>query len=329
MNPFTPDLLECLAAIVEEGGFERAAKRLSITQSAVSQRLHALEAQVGTVLVVRGRPLKPTPAGRLLIKHTMQIRLLHTDLEHDLRSLSPGTSGSAREEERVSVAVNADSIATWALPAFDLLVRRGLPLEIIADDQDFTQDWLREGQVLGCVTTLKRPLRGCKVVALGAMQYVAVASHAAIARYCPDGLSPQSFRKMPFIAYNRKDDLQSDFMSRALHLKQVNLNQCFVPSSEGQVRAVLAGWGACVLPELLVHPELASGKLINLAPGTSLSVNLYWHCWNLDSAVLNSLSAAIVSTAAKVLSPMSSPATDPPARIATTTRKIAGPESHY
>ena len=320
MNPFTPDLLECLAAIVEEGGFERAAKRLSITQSAVSQRLHTLEAQVGTVLIIRGRPLKATPAGRLLLKHTMQIRLLHTDLEHDLRNLSPGTSGSAREEERVSVAVNADSIATWALPAFNKLVCDGLPLEIIADDQDFTQDWLREGQVLGCVTTLKQALRGCKVISLGAMEYVAVASRAAITKFCPDGLSPQSFRKMPFIAYNRKDDLQSDFMSRALRLKQVNLNQCFVPSSEGQVRAVMAGWGACVLPELLVRPEIASGQVINLAPGTSLSVNLYWHCWNLDSAVLNSLSAAIVSTAAKALSP------NPPLRAGTVGTKEKQPE---
>ena len=117
MNRFAPDLLECLAAIVEEGGFERAAKRLSITQSAVSQRLRCLETQAGTVLIVRGRPLKPTPAGRLLLKHTMQLRLLHTDLEHDLHKLSPGTSGSAREEDRVSIAINADSIATWALPA--------------------------------------------------------------------------------------------------------------------------------------------------------------------------------------------------------------------
>jgi LysR family transcriptional regulator (chromosome initiation inhibitor) len=58
MSTFDPDALECLAAILEEGGFERAAQRLSITQSAVSQRLRALEAQVGTVLVVRSRPLK-------------------------------------------------------------------------------------------------------------------------------------------------------------------------------------------------------------------------------------------------------------------------------
>ncbi len=301
MNAFTPDLLECLAAIIEEGGFEKAAARLSITQSAVSQRLRTLETLAGTVLLVRGRPLKPTPAGRLLLKHTMQMRLLHTDLEHDLRKLSPGASGSAREEDRVSIAVNADSIATWALPAFDVLVRQGLPLEIITDDQDFTQDWLREGQVLGCVTTLKQALRGCKVVSLGAMDYVAVASPSAIERFCPGGLSAHSFRKLPFVAFNRKDDLQAEFVSHALRLKQVSLNQCFVPSSEGQVRAVLAGWGASVIPELLARPYLATGQLTNLAPSAAMSVNLYWHCWNLDSAVLNALTTAVTSAAEQSL----------------------------
>ena len=301
MTPITPDLLECLAAIVEEGGFEKAAKRLSITQSAVSQRLRTLETQTGTVLIVRGRPLKPTPAGRLLLKHTMQMRLLHTDLEHDLRKLSPSTTGTTQTEDRVSIAVNADSIATWALPAFAGLIKSGLPLEIIVDDQDFTQEWLREGQVLGCVTTLKKALRGCKVVSLGAMDYVAVASREAIQKYCPDGFTQHSFRKMPFIAFNRKDDLQSEFISRTFRLKQVHLNQCFVPSSEGQVRAVLDGWGASVVPELLVRPMLEEGRLINLAPTSVLQVSLYWHCWNLDSAVLNSLTAAVIAEAGRSL----------------------------
>ena len=301
MTPITPDLLECLAAIVEEGGFEKAAKRLSITQSAVSQRLRTLETQTGTVLIVRGRPLKPTPAGRLLLKHTMQMRLLHTDLEHDLRKLSPSTTGTTQTEDRVSIAVNADSIATWALPAFAGLIKSGLPLEIIVDDQDFTQEWLREGQVLGCVTTLKKALRGCKVVSLGAMDYVAVANREAVEKYCPDGFTQHSFRKMPFIAFNRKDDLQSEFISRTFRLKQVHLNQCFVPSSEGQVRAVLDGWGASVVPELLVRPMLEEGRLINLAPASALQVSLYWHCWNLDSAVLNSLTAAVIAEAGRSL----------------------------
>ncbi|WP_263772743.1 LysR family transcriptional regulator ArgP [Propionivibrio soli] len=303
MDRFTPDLLECLAAIVEEGGFEKAAQRLSITQSAVSQRLRALETQAGTVLIVRGRPLRPTPAGRLLLKHTMQVRLLHTDLEQELRKLAPGTTGgnSLGESERISIAVNADSIATWALPAFDALVRQGVPLEIITDDQDFTQEWLREGQVLGCVTTLKQALRGCKLVFLGYMDYVAVGSPDTVKRFCPGGLSAHNFRQLPFIAFNRKDDLQTEFVSRAFKLKQAKLNQCFVPSSEGQVRAVLAGWGACVVPEIQVRTELESGELVNLVPNSPLPLGLYWHCWNLDSAVLNALSAAVVDAAAKVL----------------------------
>jgi len=301
MTPITPDLLECLAAIVEEGGFEKAAKRLSITQSAVSQRLRTLETQAGTVLIVRGRPLKPTPAGRLLLKHTMQMRLLHTDLEHDLRKLSPGTTGTSQTEDRVSIAVNADSIATWALPAFAALIKSGLPLEIIVDDQDFTQEWLREGQVLGCVTTLKKALRGCKVVSLGAMDYVAVATREAINRYCPEGFTQHSFRRMPFIAFNRKDDLQAEFIGRTFRLKQVHLNQCFVPSSEGQVRAVLDGWGASVVPELLARPMLEDGRLINLAPASALQISLYWHCWNLDSAVLNSLTSAVIAEAGRSL----------------------------
>ncbi|WP_138513440.1 LysR family transcriptional regulator ArgP [Rhodoferax bucti] len=300
MRTFDSDALECLAAIVEEGGFERAAVRLSITQSAVSQRLRALEAQVGTVLLVRSRPVKATSAGRLLIKHAMQMRLLRADLETDLKDLAPST-GAVREDERISIAINADSIATWALPALDPLVHDGLPLEVITDDQDFTHEWLREGQVLGCVTTLKQALRGCKVQSLGAMQYVVVASADYAAAHCPQGLTPHNFRSIPFVAFNRKDDLPTEFVSRALNLRRVSLSQRFVPSSEGQVRAVLAGWGASIVPELLVQGLLESGQLVNLAPDIRLPVNLYWHCWNLDSEVIDRLTQALSGAAIRLL----------------------------
>jgi LysR family transcriptional regulator (chromosome initiation inhibitor) len=302
MSTFDPAALECLAAIVEEGGFERAAQRLSITQSAVSQRLRALEAQVGTVLIVRSRPLKPTSAGYLLLKHTKQLRLLRADLERDLKELAPSSAGGAREEERVSIAVNADSIATWALPALNDLARQGLPMEIITDDQDFTHEWLREGQVLGCVTTVKQALRGCKVVPLGAMSYVAVAATDYAAAKFPKGLTQHNFREVPFIAFNRKDDMQSEFVGKTFGLKRVTLNQLFVPSSEGQVRAVLAGWGVSVVPELLARGLLAQGQLVNVAPSAALPIQLYWHCWNLESEVLDQLTAALTRAAAEALS---------------------------
>jgi LysR family transcriptional regulator (chromosome initiation inhibitor) len=301
MSSFDPAALECLAAIVEEGGFERAAQRLHVTQSAVSQRLRALEAQVGSVLIVRSRPLRPTSAGQLLLKHTKQLRLLRTDLERDLQDLAPSAPGGTREDERIAIAINADSIATWALDALDGLVRERLPFEIIADDQDFTQEWLRSGQVLGCVTTLKQALRGCKVVPLGSMAYVAVASPDYAQAHLPQGLTAHNFRSVPFLSFNRKDDMQAEFIARSFGLKRVALQHLFVPSSEGQVRAVQAGWGVGVVPELLVREGLAEGRLVNLAPAHALPIELFWHCWNLESAMLDALTAALTATAARVL----------------------------
>ncbi len=303
MTTFDPAALEALAAIVEEGGFERAAQRLNVTQSAVSQRLRALEAMVGTVLVVRSRPLRPTSAGHLLLKHTKQLRLLRADLERDLRDLAPSSTGGTREEERISLAINADSIATWALPALNQLARQGLPLEIITDDQDFTHEWLREGQVLGCVTTVKQALRGCKVVALGAMPYVCVAQAGFAQERLGGALTAHNFRDTPFVAFNRKDDMQAEFVGKAFGLKRVSLHQLFVPSSEGQVRAVLAGWGVSVVPELLVRGLVAQGELVNVAPTASVPVRLYWHCWNLESVVLDQLTAALTQAAGEALSP--------------------------
>ena len=301
MSSYDPAALECLAAIVEEGGFERAAQRLNVTQSAVSQRLRALEALVGSVLIVRSRPLRPTSAGQLLLKHTKQLRLLRADLERDLQELAPSAPGSGREDERISIAINADSIATWALDAVHDLVRQRLPLEIIADDQDFTQEWLRSGQVLGCVTTLKQAMRGCRMVPLGAMHYVAVASSSFAHKHLPNGLTAHNFREVPFLSFNRKDDMAAEFVARTFGLKRVALNYLFVPSTEGQLHAVQAGWAVGVLPELLVRPALAAGEVVDVSPGHTLPIQLYWHCWNLESEVLEALTQALTEASARDL----------------------------
>ncbi|MBI2726246.1 MAG: LysR family transcriptional regulator ArgP [Polaromonas sp.] len=301
MNLFDPSALECFAAVVEEGSYAQAAVRLSITQSAVSQRVRGLELQAGTVLVVRSKPVRATAAGRLLLKHTKQLRLLHTDLQYDLHALTPRANDQNIEAERISIAINADSIATWALPAIDGLVSSGLNVEVIADNQDFTQEWLREGRVLGCVTTVKQPLRGCKMTRLGSMRYVAVASQEIANKHFSDGLGRQNFNAVPFVSFDRKDHMQTELVRKVLGLKNVSLNQLFIPSSEGQVRAVLSGWGASVVPELLVRGLLEQRSLINISPTNSVQVELFWHCWNLDSAILHGLTKALVENAGKSL----------------------------
>ena len=164
MNLLDPAALDCLAALAEAGSFERAAQLLSITQSAVSQRLRSLETQVGQLLVVRARPLRMTEAGKVLLRYARQLQALRADAARELGAIR-------MREEHLPIAVNADSLATWVLGALDPLVRAGqrdgYGIELVVDDQDFTHDRLREGEVLGCVSTVSMALRGCTCQPLG------------------------------------------------------------------------------------------------------------------------------------------------------------------
>lgn len=51
--------------------------------------------------------------------------------------------------------------------------------------------------------------------------------------------------------------------------------------------------GVSVLPELLVRGLIKNGDLVKMAPQITLPVQLFWHCWNLESAVLDSISGAL------------------------------------
>lgn len=103
------------------------------------------------------------------------------------------------------------------------------------------------------------------------------------------------------MAFGRKDDIQAHFAARVVGLPHLRLNQLFVPTSEGRLAAVLDGWGASVVPRLLVQDHMHRGVLTDITPGHTLSVPLYWHCWNLASEVLDQLTAAIAQAAAEAL----------------------------
>jgi LysR family transcriptional regulator (chromosome initiation inhibitor) len=301
--------LQCLAALADDGSFERAALRLNITQSAVSQRMRSLETQVGQLLVVRSRPLRLTEAGKVLLRFARQLQALQSDVARELGvRLSPA--------ERLPIAVNADSLATWVLPALDGVVQRGLRdgfgLELVVDDQDFTHDWLRQGAVLGCVSSVSQALRGCAVQPLGVMRYTAVASPGFVAQHLPGGLTPANFAHLPFVVFNRKDDTQVQWIARAFGLRAPTLQERYVPSSEAYVRAVQMGWGVGVAPELQARPLIASGELVALRPEVTVDVALFWHQWKLlpdtagsspGASLLNEVGQALAEGARWALAP--------------------------
>ena len=67
------------------------------------------------------------------------------------------------------------------------------------------------------------------------------------------------------------------------------------------MHAVCDGWGASVVPHLLVAERIARGELVDLCSGKTLSVPLYWHCWNLHSAVIDRLTQALQQAAGAAL----------------------------
>ncbi len=299
MNEFDPAALNCLAALADEQGFERAAQRLSITQSAVSQRLRALEAQVGQPLVVRSRPLRLTEAGKVLLRFARQLQALRVDVARELgERVAP--------QSRLAIAVNADSLATWVLPALDGLVQQGLRegygLELVVDDQDFTHDSLRQGAVLGCVSTVAEALQGCRVQPLGVMRYVALASPGFMARL-PEGLHAGNFADTPFLVFNRKDDTQVQWVAQAFGVRAPRLRERFVPSSEAYVRAAVMGWGVGVAPEIQVRGLVEAGQLVVLRPDVGVDVALYWHQWQLlgRDALLDRIGQALAEGAQRAL----------------------------
>ena len=303
MKDFDPAALECLAALADDGNFERAAQRLSITQSAVSQRLRSLEAQVGQLLVVRSRPLRLTQPGKVLLRFARQLQAMRADVAREL-----GVDADAGQ--RLPIAVNADSLATWVMPALDALVQAGLSLELIVDDQNFTHDWLRQGAVLGCVSTVSEALRGCQVLPLGVMHYIAVASPGFVNQALPQGLNRANFAQVPFLSFNRKDDMQLQWAARAVGVRQPRLQERFVPSAEAYVRAVLMGWGIGIVPELQVRELLQSGALVTVLPDVGVDLRLFWHQWRLGAdgaapservALLDRIGAALVAGAEAAL----------------------------
>ena len=278
--------LTAFAAVIELGSFDAAAQRLHVTPSAISQRIKALEQRVGQVLVVRQKPCAATPAGVPLLRLAAQTALLEAE------ALAEMAGGSA-QGVRVAVAVNADSMATWFGAVFEHAAE--LLFDVRIEDQDHSARLLREGTVMGAVTTERTPVPGCRVTSLGVMRYVPVASRSYIERHLPQGFTARAAAVAPSLAWNRDDALQ-DLLLRKLFRRDVSRPTHYVPTAEGFGGAVRAGLGWGMFPESLAAPDIADGVFVRVCDAY-LDVPLFWQCWKLDSPLVHAVTDAVRSAA--------------------------------
>lgn len=289
-------LLECLEAVVTEGSFDGAAQVLSITQSAVSQRIRSLEQQVGLPLLYRTRPVQPTPAAQPLLRFSRQVRLLAMETWPEVASSI--TQGHLR------IAVNADSLETWVLPALrPWLEEHDVMLEFVVDDQTLTHARLRNGEVIGSIGSDPISAKGFRAILLGYMPYACVASPAFAEKYFPQGMTISTARKAPALVFNRRDKLQAEHLTRHLGWKEPRFPHHFVPGFTAYLQSALLGYGYGLSPLLQCQSMLDSGQLVDLTPTRRVDVPLYWHTWQLESELIGSLGKALLGGAAAVLNP--------------------------
>ncbi|MFQ3221056.1 MAG: LysR family transcriptional regulator (chromosome initiation inhibitor) [Paraglaciecola sp.] len=282
-------LLAALAAVVQEGGFERAAQILFITQSAISQRIKQLEAQLGQPVLIRSTPPSATTLGQKLHNHWQQVQ----QMEASLNLLEETVRLTIR------IALNADSLATWLPAALVGESLQNISYDLIVEDQGVALKRMRQGEVMACVCSDPKPLNGGKVVRLGGMRYRPFASPEFMRRYQINQLSNKQLADIPCLIFNRDDALQHQFTQYMAGTEPSHIHLC--PSSEGFVQCALAGVGYGLLPELQIRQHMDSGQLTALVPNYYVDVPLYWHYWRTESPIMASLRQRVCIVAAEYL----------------------------
>lgn len=287
MSFISAEQLATVAAVADAGSFERAGERLHISTSAVSQRIKALESAVGQAVVRRGHPSELTAAGATLLRYARQVALLDAEMRVQLaHPMAPQTVID------LPVAVNADSLATWFPAVFaQAAAWPDVRLSLSVDDEEHTADLLRDGVVLAAVSTLARPVPGCRAAPLGTMTYRPYARADLLSRWtAPDGRL--DLAEVPVLRYDDKDDLQH----RALRAAGVTaaLPGPRIPNSQAFVAAVTAGLGWGMLPTAQIPDDADLVPVPGVAPVVR---DLHWHRWKLDSPALDRLTEAVATAA--------------------------------
>lgn len=289
-------LVEALAAVVREGGFDKAARQLHLTQSAVSQRVKLLEDQIGQILIIRTTPPAASAAGKQMIKHYLQVKRLEDDL------LDTFTPTEQQSFATLAIGINEDSLAFWFLEAMAPFIRKErVLLDLRAEDQDLTQQFLKNGEVIGSISSNDQPIQGCRVEYLGEITYRMMATAEYLNQYFPDGVTSEAFELAPLLVYNRKDELQHRYLKKCLGELPANLPIHYVPSTEKFAELILEGLGCGMLPDQQSIPFAKNGRMVELVPDCVVKVKLFWHCWNLKSPLLDRFTRHLVKSAERIL----------------------------
>lgn len=256
--------LSYFAAVVDAGSFTRAAERLGITKTVVSQQVAKLENELKTALLVRTtRRVEPTEAGRRLHARCLMILREAEDAVDEVASSNLEPKGVLR------IAATNDFGAFMIAPLAAKFTRSfpGCRVELVLSD---ARTNLIEHHIDLSVRVGWLDDSSLQARRISTFRQLLVAAPQIAANLNTE--LPEELTLAPFVANTAlRDPLtwhfdRSDFDRRTVRLQPaISIN-----STPAVLAATLAGGGFSVLPEFLVAEDIKAGRLIHVLPTWSL-----------------------------------------------------------
>ena len=258
--------LTLLVEILDAGNLSEAARRLKMTRANVSYHLTQLERSVGMQLVRRTtRHVEPTEVGLKLYQHGRAIREELVAARESIDTLGKTPQG------RVRLSVPS-GYGQFVMQPWLLAFKQQYPdivLDVLFDNS--VEDLLRN-EVDIAVRIMSEPPQNLVARELGQVGYVACASPEYVAR-AGVPREPAELSRLPVVC--------AAVIGRPLRLsayrggtrEYVILEPTLVSRNYPfQRAAVQAGIGIGVVPDYVVHEDIARGDLVQLLPQWRLSI---------------------------------------------------------
>jgi len=252
--------LRCFVAIVDTGGFTKAADELGIAQPSLSQTIAALEKQIGVGLFHRlGKRVRLTAAGEALLEPARQI----------LRDFTVAEGSVARVGALAGGSLDVAAIPTLVQPLADLVgaFRRDHPQVVVRAPEVSAVEGVESAVLAGVceigLTELPCAAAGLLAVELGGQPFHLVLPASRHAGRQPDPFPLRGFDRLRFIATPTGTSSRARLDEAHAHTKKGAPDVCVETGHrDALIALVLAGAGAAFLPEPMAADARKLGAVV-------------------------------------------------------------------
>lgn len=242
--------LRAFEAAARAGSFSAAARELNVTHAAIAQHVRALEARLGTSLLVRaGRGVMMTDAGRILADALAE-GFAH--IAGGVRAVTEDVAGRP-----LAITVTPSFAERWLMPRLAGFWAAHPEIQVSVSPSAAMVDLRREGFELG-IRYGRGGWPGLESEQLIETDYTVVAAPSLLNGWMPDGLD--DLRDLPWLFELFHLEARRWVAAHGLDLQACMVKE--VATFGMLLPALRAGAGVAVVPSALITDDIASGQLI-------------------------------------------------------------------